>query len=33
MKVTDLAPDRITRQIIMDMAPTAYEERRHDDVL
>lgn len=32
MALTELEPDRIARLIIIDIAPVAYLERRHDDV-
>ena len=32
MKITDMAPKRIARQIVMDMAPAVYRERKHDHV-
>lgn len=32
MKVTDLAPHLVVKQIILDMAPVAYHQRKHDNV-
>lgn len=32
MALTELEPDRLARLIIIDIAPVAYLERRHDDV-
>ncbi len=32
MKVSDLIPETIRCQVIMDMAPVAYKERKHDAV-
>lgn len=32
MMLTELAPERIARLVIIDMAPVAYPERHHDDV-
>ncbi len=33
MTVTKLIPDKIDKLIIIDVAPVAYEERRHDEIL
>ncbi|MEZ8103764.1 alpha/beta fold hydrolase [Vibrio cortegadensis] len=32
MKVTELAPHLVMKQIILDMAPVAYHQRKHDNV-
>lgn len=33
MKVTQFAPERVAELIMIDVAPVAYEERRHDEIL
>lgn len=32
MMLTELAPERISHLVVIDMAPIAYQERHHDDV-
>lgn len=33
MKLADIAQDKIVRLVVLDMAPVAYNERRHDNVI